>query len=371
MGSPLLAACGWRCPPGAREVLSQHLAATDLQTLLLSVVRDRAASVTPAEVLRRWQSDRFVRPAQGDPRLLSQVEARVWSLDPSNFEGVELSPVAPLGTCSALVDVSQDRVLATVRRSEVISDSTNALAVEAAARRKSGAHEGGVHLAACHRQLRAQDFGEGRSAHFRLFTLVSSAPNQGSGRQESNLLSQHLRCWTDVVREVLPETLIRIELTAWDRGLRERIHEAVLPEFEGDPLVTVVETALASGGRATTPSGRCGLSPRLPRVIWSSGTADSRTGPPSRCRTRRNCASPPAWQRNGRQPWPGPAGNCLSSRNRARLRSDRENAPLGGGRLRCRYGSPVHGSEAPAGLGHGGWGLRQPGTRRPLPSPAQ
>ncbi len=236
-------------PAGAREVLSRHLTPTDLQTLLLSVVRDRAESVTPAELLRRWQNDRFVRPAQSDPRRLSQLEARVWSLVPSSFEGVELSPVAPLGTCSALADVSQDRVLATVRRSEVVSDSTNALAVEAAVRRRSGADEGGVHLAACHRQLRAQDFGEGRSAHFRLFTLVSSAPDQGSGRQECNLLSQHLRCWTDIVREVLPETPVRIEVTAWDRVLRERIHQSLLPDFEGGSAVTVVENSTRERGK--------------------------------------------------------------------------------------------------------------------------
>ena len=173
----------------------------------------------------------------------------MWSLVPSTFEGVELSPVAPLGTCSALADVSQDRVLATVRRSEVVSDSTNALAVEAAARRRSGNDGRGVHLAACHRQLRAQDFGEGRSAHFRLFTLVSSAPRLGSGRQESNLLSQHLRCWSDVFREVLPQTPIRIELTAWDRVLRERVRQSVLPEFEDDPAVTVVENGSRERGK--------------------------------------------------------------------------------------------------------------------------
>jgi hypothetical protein len=79
--------------------------------------------------------------------------------------------------------------------------------------------------------------------------LVSSAPSQGSGRQERNLLSQHLRCWTDVLRGVLPETPIRIELTAWDPVLRERIHESLLPEFEGDSAVTVVENDTRERGK--------------------------------------------------------------------------------------------------------------------------
>ena len=238
-----------KMPAGAREMLGHGVSPTDLQTLLLSVVRERAESVTPAELLRRWQSDRFVRPAQSDPRWMSQVEARMWSLVPRSFEGVELSPVAPLGTSAALAHLSQDRVLTTVRRSEVVSDSTNALAVEAAVRRMSGAHEAGAHLAACHRQLRAQAFGEGYAAHFRLFTLVSSAPNQGSGRQEAELLSRHLRCWHNVVRAVLPETAIRLELTAWDPVLGERIRQGVLTEFEGDQAVTVVEDPTRERGR--------------------------------------------------------------------------------------------------------------------------
>ncbi|XVX19587.1 hypothetical protein ACQP1U_14940 [Actinomycetota bacterium] len=153
---------------------------------------------------------------------------------------MELSPVVPLGTSSALGGVSQDRVLATVRRSEVVSDSTTALAIEAAVRRRQGAASEGVHLAACHRQLRAQDFGPGRSAHFRLFTLVSSAPVQGSGTQEVRLLTQHIRCWFEVLRAILPETRIRIEVTAWDPVLRERVLASVLPVFES-VRVAVVE----------------------------------------------------------------------------------------------------------------------------------
>ena len=257
-------------PADARELLARRVPPTDLQTLLLGVARERAGAVTPAELLRRWESDRFVRPSASDPRWLSQVEARLWSLVPPSFEGVELSPVVPLGTCSALAEVSQDRVLTTMRRSEVVSDSTNALAVEASVRRRSGEREAGVHLAACHRQLRAQDFGPGRAAHFRLFTLVSSAPDRGSGDQEADLLLRHVRCWHGVVTQVLPKTSVRIELTAWDAVLGERLRRTVLPAFEDDSSVTVVETAGRERGRhyyslgalrvvAQTPDGQLEL----------------------------------------------------------------------------------------------------------------
>ena len=49
-----------------------------------------------------------------------------------------------------------------VRNTEVVSDSTNVLAVEAAARRRGQARNDRIDLAACHRQLRAQVFGPGQ-----------------------------------------------------------------------------------------------------------------------------------------------------------------------------------------------------------------
>jgi hypothetical protein len=48
---------------------------------------------------------------------------------------------------------------------------------------------------------------------------------------------------------VLPETAVRIELTAWDQVLRERIHQSVMPDLSGDPAVTVVEVPGRERGR--------------------------------------------------------------------------------------------------------------------------
>ena len=128
----------WRAmPAGTREALDAPGAWADLQTLLIAVARPRADQTTPADVLRRWQYDRFVRPAAADPRRVAAVEARLWQLLPTVFTGVDLSPVTPLGTCTAVAPVSQNRVVTTVRDTEVVSDSTNALAVEAAVRRRS------------------------------------------------------------------------------------------------------------------------------------------------------------------------------------------------------------------------------------------
>lgn len=224
----------WRAlPAGTREALERRLPPTDLQSLLIAVAEARASQATAANVMRRWQSDRFVRPAAADPRRVAAVEARLWQLLPPEFIGVELSPVTPLGTCSAVATISQNRVVATVRNTEVVSDSTNVLAVEAATRRRGQPGAAGpVHLASCHRQLRAQVFGPGEAAHFRLFALVSSGRDSGSGRTEASMLIRHLGYWLEVLRTLIPHREPQIELSVFDSTvLAERLADTIRPSL--------------------------------------------------------------------------------------------------------------------------------------------
>jgi hypothetical protein len=241
-----------RLPDGTGEALG-GLSATDLQTLLLSVARTRAARVRPADLLRRWREDRFVRPATCDPRTLATVEARMWQLLPAEVDGVELSPIAPVGTCSAVGPVSQNRIVTTMRSAEVLSDSTNALAIEAADRRQRQRTAGPVHLAASHRQLRAQQFGAGISAHFRLFALVSSARDAGSGITQARLLTLHLGYWQRVLATLLPLATPQLRFTLFDSAVvRERILDSVLPALAGASnaaAVPVVEEPDRERGR--------------------------------------------------------------------------------------------------------------------------
>ncbi|MBQ0989475.1 hypothetical protein PSH03_002263 [Micromonospora sp. PSH03] len=232
-------------PAGTRSALA-GLSGADLRTLLLGVARDRAAIVRPPEVVRRWGQDRFVRPARADPRVLARVEARMWQLLPADVAGVELSPVVPVGTCSAVAPVSQNRIVTTMRASEVLSDPTNALAIEAAVRRR---RQSEVHLAAAHRVLRAQDFGSGASAHFRLFALVSSARDTGSGGTQARLLVRHLTYWRTVLAELAPAAAPQLHVTTFDnRVIRERLADTVRPALAGD-VVPLVDEPERSRGR--------------------------------------------------------------------------------------------------------------------------
>ncbi len=205
--------------------------------------RRRAARVTPARLAQRWRQDRYVRPAAGDPRRIWRLEARLWELLPQEFTGIELSPVAPLGTCSAVGPVSQDRVITTVRGSEVVSDPTNVLALEAAERRRRSANRHPVHLAACHQALRGQPFDvPGYFQHFRLFALVSSARDQGSGTAEAALLTEHLRFWSRALGELLPGRAAAIRFTVFGfPPLRERMRDTVLPALQPLPAMITIE----------------------------------------------------------------------------------------------------------------------------------
>jgi hypothetical protein len=212
------------------------------------VARARAGRAGAADVMRRWQSDRFVRPAASDPRRLAAVEARLWQLLPTEFAGIELSPVTPLGTSSTVAPVSQNRVVATVRTTEVVSDSTNVLAIEAATRRRGQPGNSDVHLAACHRQLRAQVFGPGAAAHFRLFALVSSGRDSGSGRTEASMLIRHLAYWLEVLQTLIAHRQPSIELSVFDNPvLAERLADTIRPGLADRTALLVDKPDRAQG----------------------------------------------------------------------------------------------------------------------------
>ena len=223
-----------------RRALEETLSPTDLQTLLLGVARARAAQRRPADLLRRWREDRYVRPADVDPRSVSKVVAQLWELLPAQVVGLELSPVTPLGTCAAVAPVDQNRVLSATRGVEVVSDLTNALAIEAAWRRRDS-DASDVHLAACHRVLRMQPFTRPNSQHFELFGVVSSARDTGSGRTEARLLVEHIRFWATALPQIRPRARFEVQLTAYDSALmRERLADAVIPALADLPAQVTV-----------------------------------------------------------------------------------------------------------------------------------
>ncbi len=205
-----------RLGPGVIEEIA-GLPGADITTLMLEIARRRAETVDAARVLRRYESDRFVRPGAIDIDVIHRVEAALFAELPDDFGSMTLSPVVPLGT-HRLGGVDQSRVVSTVRSNEVVADPTNGLALEAAVRRREllrtdarSSHV--VKLAASQRVLRAQRFeGEGVFSHFQLFGLVSAGRDTGDLGFEREAVVEHIRFATDMIA-LLTGSVAVVELT--------------------------------------------------------------------------------------------------------------------------------------------------------------
>ena len=184
--------------PDLLEVLTQRLSQSDLQSLLLEVYRKRARALTPRHLLQHYEENRFVQPAAVNPKQLLDFDRLAYSVLPSSFELLELSPVCPLGTNSIVTPVDQDKAVTTIRNTEVCSDSTNVLALECARRRRAsyrgkGHPEGDMKLCASHRLLRPHLPDDPASfPHFRIFSLCTAGRDVGSYRFEVTALREHL-----------------------------------------------------------------------------------------------------------------------------------------------------------------------------------
>jgi hypothetical protein len=221
------------------------LSGSDFTSVMLEVVRRRAARETPGGVLRRYERDRFVRPS-GIPWLsLRQAEDALLGSLAGEVEVVTLAPLVPIGTHSALGPVSQHKVVTAVRACEVGADPTNALALEAASRRARDAGPGTVRLAGVQRVVRAQRFPAGYFPHFSLFGLVTAGRDTGSWRFERSALAEHLRfAIRGLATAGAPS--VQVALTSLsDTGTR--ITAAVAEELAGAAAVIGMDHARQAG----------------------------------------------------------------------------------------------------------------------------
>jgi hypothetical protein len=154
--------------------LQKDLPPTQLWSLLLDVLEQRAVERTPARLMQQWEHDRFVTPSYIDQRTQLALDGHLFEAA-KQFDAIELSPVAPLAVASAVALTSQNRVVSTARGTEVVSDPTNVLALECARRLRVGG-VGTIRLATSHRCVRAQQVPNipGFAAHFRMFCLTTA-----------------------------------------------------------------------------------------------------------------------------------------------------------------------------------------------------
>jgi hypothetical protein len=209
------------------------LQASDLRAVLLDVARRRAASRRPAVVLRHYERTALLQPSSVDAVSHRRLQASAMELLPDGFVELLLSPHAPLGVSSVLGRFSQDRVLTTIADTEVVSDSTNVLALECARRRRSPRVRHGpatTRLAACHQLLRPRE-----AAHFGLLALCSAGRDRGSFEMQLEALREHVRWHVRVITEHAPRLAIEVLVTDLSAGARRAIlDERLLRPMQAD-----------------------------------------------------------------------------------------------------------------------------------------
>ena len=213
------------------------LSGPDFTTLLLGVMRARAAQVPAPDVLRTYRTGRFAKPSPIPLAALRMVEDQFLSALPSGWEAISLSSLVPFATHAAVAGVSQDRVLSTIRGTEVAADSTTALALEAATRRRAEPDDV-VKLATVQRVVRGQSYGGNASSHFPLFALVTAGRDTGAHEFEASALVEHLSIHVSGMRAAGVSS-IHILLTDLTSGGREPVLQRVDETFGDDPTVTV------------------------------------------------------------------------------------------------------------------------------------
>ncbi len=183
------------------KLSSKNLAWTDLHTLLLHIFEKRIGSISASDIIKNYTENRFSEVAHTDQKELLEIDRLLYQKLPHYFSAVELSPVSVMGANSALTPLDPKVVLPTIRNVEVIGDSSMALAIECALRRRLlrvVKEDSETHLATSHRVLRLQNFpkNSGFTSHFRAFALASSARDiAGFNKFELSSLSVHIETW--------------------------------------------------------------------------------------------------------------------------------------------------------------------------------
>jgi hypothetical protein len=234
--------------PGLVSILAERLTPTDLQSILMEVYRLRSSQRKPSDVLADYKKNRFVRPSELAPSALAEWERVALAHLPQEFRAIALSPVCPLGTSSTLAALDQNWVVSTTRNTEVVSDSTNVLALECALRRREMLHEDPksivpVHLAASHRLLRAQRFERpGLVSHFSSFVLCSAGRDSGNLQFELAALKLQIGFFIEALQAFF--------------GVSVPIR-CLLTDFHTEPRNTLIETELLSTLRAEFENVNC------------------------------------------------------------------------------------------------------------------
>lgn len=185
--------------PDIIKLLSEDIPGTSLNSLLLEVFARKASRFTPPQMLKLYQLNRFVKPADLPVIELRQTELDLLKIfQQYSFTPLELSPVTILGSCSVVAPADQKKILSALRGTEVLADATNAIAlyISDLKKRKDWAPKTPnekLRFSTIQRHVRTQSItGKGFTPHFKIGCLVTSGLDTGNFTFEKEALSEHV-----------------------------------------------------------------------------------------------------------------------------------------------------------------------------------
>jgi hypothetical protein len=213
---------------------------SEFNSLMLEVFKRRTGTQKLKEVLNAYKNNRFARPSSIDALSFMATEFELLKLaDQKGFNVMELSPLAPLGSTSAVALVDQNKIVSALRGTEVVADATNVLALEAVTQRqRSSFSEGDVHYCATHRHVRAQSITvKGFTAHFKIFCAVSAGGDRGNFLFEREAIVKHLQLYYEFFAENVRQGELKI------------IIKSIINSEKENPLPALIFEAIKSAFR--------------------------------------------------------------------------------------------------------------------------
>jgi len=181
---------------GYETVLNEleKLSGSELNSLLLELFGKRSKKISPAELLRQFEKNRFAAPSTVHPIAFKELELRCLKLAESkNFNPIILSPLTPLGTCSVVGFVDQNNVVSASRGTEIVSDATNVFALLIVGEYRKKRNKSIIKYATTQRNVRSQGISNpGFTPHFGLFCLASGGLDTGNFSFKIENLLEHI-----------------------------------------------------------------------------------------------------------------------------------------------------------------------------------
>jgi hypothetical protein len=185
--------------PGILDQIANNLSNSEMNSLLLELFRRKTNRLTPAKIFRQFRQNRFSIPSEIDPIEYKKCEIE-WLINAreSGYKAVQLSPMAPLGSCSAVAFVDQNNIVSALRGTEVVSDATNVLSLKITEEFKIRKNNPLIKYCTTHRHVRGQYFtNPAFSAHFGVFCMVSGGYDSGGYSFELDQLMDHITFYSN------------------------------------------------------------------------------------------------------------------------------------------------------------------------------